>query len=99
MPLSAQFKVHANTQTGQVDRLLVFAGGRLGWTGQLLGEGFEAAAAGARLRDTPPPSDITSAAMKQPGGPAAQRAPTHLLQEGPFPARVLEEVKSYPGNE
>ena len=28
-----------------------------------------------------------------------QRAPTPLLQEGPFPARVLEEIKSYRGNE
>lgn len=52
----------------------------------------------ARLRDTYPPSGI-ALAMKQPGGPATQRAPTHLLQEGPFPARVLEEIKSYPGNE
>lgn len=28
-----------------------------------------------------------------------QRAPTPLLQEKPFPSDVLEEIKSYPGNE
>lgn len=31
--------------------------------------------------------------------PPGQRVLTPLLQEGPFPARVLEEIKSYAGNE
>lgn len=80
-----------------IGRLLVSPAAGPGWTGELarqhLEEGVEEA---TRLRNTY--HIIRHHTMKQPG-PATQRIATHLLQEGPFPARVLEEIKSYRGNE